>query len=157
MVRGLAKDLWGKTNTSSATTAGGFSKVFIQSKTSDNRTKVIGGDTWSVYVRGPSSVAATVFDHNNGTYEALFLITEQLMLYPDYSLCDGFKDPSRDWFITGGVPGTHQRVGVLGPLDEYLMKQPFNNGQLALDINVTKASLKSPFLVTVCVTLYGVG
>ena len=83
---GQVKDGWGKLNRSNANTsdiifkdirpAGEFSKIFIQSKTSDNRTKTIGGDSWRVYVRGPSSVVVTVFDHNNGTYEALFLITE---------------------------------------------------------------------------------
>ena len=156
MAWGLVKEHWGKTNRSNATTsfillkdirpAGEFSKVFIQSKTSDNRTKLIGGDTWRVYVRGPTSIAATVFDHSNGTYEALFLIMEpgvyQLMIYLDYSLCDGFKDPPRDWFIIGDAQGENQREGVLGPLDEYLVNQPFKNGQPALTINVVKAQLK---------------
>ena len=77
--------------------AGEYSKIFIQSKTSDNVTKVIGGDTWRVYVRGPENIAATLFDHNNGTYETLFLIMEpgiyQLFIYLDYSLCDRFRDP----------------------------------------------------------------
>jgi hypothetical protein len=155
MAWGLVKDHWGKTNRSNATTsdiifkdvrpAGEFSKIFIQSKTSDNRTKLIGGDTWRVYVRGPTSIAATVFDHNNGIYEALFLITEpgvyQLMIYLDYSLCDGFKDPPRDWFIIGDVQGRNHRDGILGPLDEYLVKQPFKNGR-ASNINVIKAQLK---------------
>ena len=156
MAWGLVKEHWGKTNRSNATTsdiifkdirpAGEFSKIFIQSKTSDNRTKLIGGDTWRVYVRGPTSVAATVFDHNNGTYEALFLITEpgvyKLMIFLDYSLCDGFKDPPRDWFITGGFQGRDQGSGVLGPLDDYLVEDP--DGQLALNITVTKALLKVP-------------
>ena len=153
MAWGLVKEHWGKTNRSNATTsdiifkdirpAGEFSKIFIQSKTSDNRTKLIGGDTWRVYVHGPTNIAATVFDHNNGTYEALFLITEpgvyQLMIYLDYSLCDGFKDPPRDWFIIG-----YRTEGELGPLDEYLVKQQFNNGQAAITVNVTKAQLKVP-------------
>ena len=153
---GLVKEHWGKTNRSNAATseiifqdirpAGEFSKIFIQSKTSDNRTKLIGGDTWRVYVRGPASIVATVFDHDNGTYEALFLITEpgvyQLMIYLDYSLCDGFKDPPRDWFIVGDAQGAHQREGILGPLDEHLVKQPFNNGQPALTIKVINAQFK---------------
>ena len=153
MAWGLVKEHWGKTNRSNATTsdiifkdirpAGEFSKIFIQSKTSDNRTKLIGGDTWRVYVRGPTSIAATVFDHNNGTYEALFLITEpglyELMIYLDYSLCDGFKDPPSDWFVIG-----YRREGELGPLDEYLVTQSFNNGQPAITINVTKDHLKVP-------------
>ena len=146
-------DGWSKLNRSSAVAsdvvfwdirpAGEFSKIFIQSKTSDNRTKTIGGDTWRVYVRGPSSVAATVFDHNNGTYEALFLITEpgvyQLMIYLDYSLCDGFRDPPRDWFIKGNAQGKFQKDGLLGALDDYLM-QPLNNGN-PLIITVPEAQL----------------
>ena len=83
MAWGLVKEHWGKPNRSNATTsviifkdirpAGEFSKIFIQSKTSDNRTKLIGGDTWRVYVRGPTSIAATVFDHNNGITRLYFL------------------------------------------------------------------------------------
>ena len=61
------------------------------------------------------------------------------MIYLDYSLCDGFKDPPRDWFIIG-----YRTEGELGPLDEYLVKQQFNNGQSAITINVTKAELKVP-------------
>ncbi|KAL9954304.1 hypothetical protein ACROYT_G041823 [Oculina patagonica] len=158
MAWGQVKNGWGKLNRSNANTsdvifkdirpAGEFSKIFIQSKTSDNRTKVIGGDTWRVYVRGPSSVAAIVFDHNNGTYEALFLITEpgvyQLMIYLDYSLCDGFRDPPRDWFIKGNAQGKFQKDGLLGALDDYLI-QPFKNGE-PLKINVTKAKTNMSFI-----------
>lgn len=82
-----------------------FSRVFIQSRTKDGQDKRIGGDSWRVYLRGPSSIAATVFDHNNGTYEALFLIMEpgtyRLELILDFSLCDGYRDPPIDWFIKG--------------------------------------------------------
>ena len=155
MAWGLVKEHWGKTNRSNATTsdiifkdirpAGEFSKIFIQSKTSDNRTKFIGGDSWRVFVRGPTSVAATVFDHNNGTYEALFLITEpgvyKLMIHLDHSLCDGFKDPPRDWFIKGDFQGFNQRNGTLGLLDDYLVEDPDG---LALNITVTKGQIKVP-------------
>ena len=156
MAWGLVKEHWGKTNRSNVTTsdivfkdirpAGEFSKIFIQSKTSDNRKKLTGGDTWRVFAGCPASIAATVFDHNNGTYEALFLITEpgvyKLMIYLDYSICDGFKDPPRDWFIRGDFQGRSQGSGVLGPLDDYLVEHP--DGQLSLGIIVTKAQLKVP-------------
>ena len=152
---GQVKDGWGKLNRSNANTsdtifkdirpAGEFSKIFIQSRTSDNRTKTIGGDSWRVYVRGPSSVVVTVFDHNNGTYEALFLITEpgvyQVIIYLDYSLCDAFKDPPRDWFIKGNVQGKFQKEGLIGELDNWLM-QPLKNG-IPLEINVTQARLNT--------------
>ena len=148
---GKVKAGWEKPNRTNASTseiifqdirpAGEYSKIFIQSKTSDNITKVIGGDFWRVYVRGPANIAATLFDHNNGTYEALFLIMEpgiyQLLIYLDYSLCDGFRDPPRDWFIQGNAQGKFQREGLLGPLDDYLV-QPLQSGR-PLEINVTKA------------------
>ena len=153
MAWGQVPDGWSKLNRSSPVAsevvfwdirpASEFSKIFIQSKTSDNRTKAIGGDTWRVYVRGPSSVAATVFDHNNGTYEALFLITEpgvyQVIIYLDYSLCDGFRDPPRDWFVKGNAQGKYQKDGLLGTLDDYL-RQPFKNGN-PLIITVPEAQL----------------
>ena len=158
MAWGLVKNHWGKINRSSAIAsevvswnikpAGEFSKIFIQSKTSDNRTKLIGGDTWRVYARGPSNVAATMFDHHNGTYEALFLLTEpgvyQLKIYLDYSLCDGFRDPPRDWFIKGNAQGKYQKDGLLGTLDDYL-KQPFKNGN-PLIITVPEAQLNASFI-----------
>ena len=105
--------------------AGEFSKILIQSITSDNRTKMIGGDTWRVFLRGPSKLAATVIDHHNGTYEALFLLTEpgvyMMTIKLDYSLCDGFRDPPRDWFIKGNKEGKYQSMSILGrPLDHKL-------------------------------------
>ena len=85
--------------------AGEFSKIFIHSRTEDGRDKTIGGDSWRVYVKGPSSVFATVFDHENGTYEAIALIVEPgeyvVEAILDYSLCDGLKDPPKDWFKVG--------------------------------------------------------
>ena len=155
---GLVKNQWGKTNRSSAAAseivyqeikpAGEFSKIFIQSKTVNNQTKLIGGDTWRVYLRGPSSVAATVFDHQNGTYEALFLLTEpgiyQVLIFLDYSLCDGFKDPPPDWFIKGNAQGKYQRDGILGTLDDYL-NEPFRNGN-PLTITIPKALLNTTFI-----------
>lgn len=87
--------------------AGEFSKIFIQSRTADGRLKIIGGDAWRVYVTGPSSLVAKVFDYNNGTYEAMFLVMEpgvyEVTIILDYSLCDGLRDPPRDWFIKGNT------------------------------------------------------
>ena len=84
---------------------GEFSRFFIQSKTSSNQTKLIGGDSWRIHIKGASSVSATVFDHNNGSYEVLFLLMEaglyQIEISLDYTLCDGFKDPPVDWYKKG--------------------------------------------------------
>lgn len=85
--------------------AGFFSKIYIQSVSAENKNKTIGGDSWRVDIRGPSNMAATVYDKNNGLYEAVFLPDEpgsywaEIVL--DYSLCEGFKDPPLDWFIRG--------------------------------------------------------
>ena len=157
---GLEKKYWGKENRSSARTsqvvytdirpAGEFSKIFIQSKTADNRTKLIGGDSWRVHLHGPSSVGATVFDHENGTYEILFLIMEpgnyQVIIFLDFSLCDGLKEPPADWFIKGNAHGKQQKEGTLDPIpiDQYLL-EPFNVGK-HFNINVLNATLTSRFI-----------
>ena len=129
--------------------AGEFSKIFIQSRTSDNRTKLIGGDTWRVYLRGPSKLAATVIDHHNGTYEALFLLTEPgiyiIMINLDYSLCDGFRDPPHDWFTRGNVDGKFQDISMLGrPLDHKLY------GMFETNITVPEAELNLSLVGKFC-------
>ena len=158
MAWGLVKNHWGKQNRTSAREseivrldirpAGEFSKIFIQSKTADNRTKFIGGDSWRVRASGPSAVLATMFDHQNGTYEALFLLTEpgvyKVTIVLDYSLCDGLKDPPRDWFIKGSAQGKFQKEGLLGSLDHYL-REPFENGN-PLIVHVPEAQIKRSFV-----------
>lgn len=86
--------------------AGLFSRFFIQSVTRDGKLKSFGGDSWRIHLReGPSSLAPTVFDLLNGTYEVLFLVLEpgiyRVDIILDYTLCHGFKDPPPDWFMRG--------------------------------------------------------
>ena len=85
--------------------AGQFSRFDIQSVTQDNLDKTIGGDSWRVHIRGPSSLSPTVIDHNNGQYQVSFLVLEpgkyEVEVVLEYSLCDGYKDPPKDWFIKG--------------------------------------------------------
>ena len=85
--------------------AGQFSRFEIQSVTRDNLDKKIGGDSWRVHVRGLSSMSPTVVDHGNGKYEVIFLVLEpgkyNVEVVLEYSLCDGYKDPPRDWFMKG--------------------------------------------------------
>ena len=85
--------------------AGQFSRFDIQSVTQDNAHKTIGGDSWRVHIRGPSSLSPTVIDHNNGKYQISFLVLEpgkyDVEVVLEYSLCDGYKDPPKDWFIKG--------------------------------------------------------
>ncbi|XP_020916504.1 uncharacterized protein LOC110253894 [Exaiptasia diaphana] len=108
-----------------------YSRLFIQTKTKDGRLKSFGGDSWRVYLRGPASVSATVFDHDNGTYEALFLLMEpgvyRVQVYLDYSLCDGLRNPPWDWFIKGNSNGKKQKKGSLGYLDDYLYRPLSSN------------------------------
>lgn len=85
--------------------AGFFSKIYIQSVSMENVNKNIGGDSWRIDIHGPSNMAATVYDKNNGVYEAVFLAEEpglyEAEITLDYSLCNGFKDPPLDWFMRG--------------------------------------------------------
>ena len=117
-----AKPGWGKENRTNAASsmisqwelrpAGEYSRFFIESRTENGRAKNIGGDSWRVYLRGPASLDATVFDHGNGSYEAFFLLLEpgvyRVLIYLDYSLCDGYKNPPRNWFMTGEVNSLRQ-------------------------------------------------
>ena len=53
--------------------AGEYSRFF---RTHNAQKKTIGGDSWRVHLDGPSYLAGTVFDLNDGVYEVLFLIME---------------------------------------------------------------------------------
>ena len=74
--------------------------------TSDGVLKRTGGDSWRVYIRqGPASLAPMVVDHNDGTYEVMFLALEpgnySTQVFLDYTLCDGYRDPPADCYIKG--------------------------------------------------------
>ena len=115
MAWGTLKSGWGKVNRSSARTSyisyidiepsGQFSRIFIETRTTSGRDKIIGGDFWRVLFTGPASISATVFDHQNGTYEAMALLVDPgnytIRAYLDYSLCDGLRDPPENWFRIG--------------------------------------------------------
>lgn len=83
---GTKKFGWGKVNRTSGIKSsishmniqptGQFSRIFIQSRTFMGLSKKVGGDHWMVYFVRPSTVEATVFDHENGTYEAVALLVD---------------------------------------------------------------------------------
>ena len=85
--------------------AGFFSRFLIQSVLLNGTRKTFGGDSWRVYIHGPSTMSAQVFDKNDGTYEIVFLPLEpgnyEATILLDYSLCNGLKDPPYDWFRRG--------------------------------------------------------
>ena len=85
--------------------AGQFTHIWIQSRDKLGKPKRYGGDSWRVMIRSEgATLAADVFDHNNGTYEALALIMEPgwytLDVRLDYTLCDGLRTPPVEWFKT---------------------------------------------------------
>ncbi|XP_046849581.1 uncharacterized protein LOC124443085 isoform X2 [Xenia sp. Carnegie-2017] len=120
--------------------AGQFSRFFIQTRTSRNLPKKIGGDSWRVLINGVSSISPIVFDHNNGLYEVEFLLMDagiyDVQIYLDYTLCDGLKDPPIDWYKKGSSQGKNQADGALNGDHPYLMKA-LENGKPIL-INVAK-------------------
>ena len=72
--------------------------------TKSGQLKETGGDSWRVHIRqGPASLTPIVVDHNDGTYEVLFLALEpgnySVQAILDFTLCDGFRDPPEDWYI----------------------------------------------------------
>jgi len=97
--------------------AGQFSRVLIESYSLMDTRKTIGGDTWRVLVRGEKSVPVTVVDNMDGTYEASFLIRDpgfyQIVLFLEYTLCDGIKDPPPRWFNKGKLDVLNTDVKVV--------------------------------------------
>ena len=77
----------------------------IESRTGGGARKKVGGDSWRVHLRGPSSPVTTVFDNQNGTYEVAFLLFEpglyRIQAYLEHSICNGLKEPPDNWFIIG--------------------------------------------------------
>ncbi|XP_068700848.1 uncharacterized protein [Montipora foliosa] len=112
--------------------AGEFSRFLIQTVSTSNTEKNIGGDSWRIHISGPSSLAPSVLDHGNGSYEVLFLIMEhgdyEAKIFLDYTLCNGFKDPPFYWFKKGNSQGKNQPDGVLKGDRPYLIA-PFRNGE----------------------------
>ena len=112
---GTIKKGWDKENRSSAKhsyitfmdvqPAGQFSRIFFQTRNARGQDKTMGGDFWRVYFTGPANVSAMIFDHQNGTYEAMALIMEpgnyMVRVILDYTLCDGLRDPPKNWFRAG--------------------------------------------------------
>ncbi|PFX34988.1 hypothetical protein AWC38_SpisGene234 [Stylophora pistillata] len=66
----------------------------------------------------------------------------------DYSLCDGYRDPPKNWFIVGNSQGKMQKDGTLGvnrAKDDYLL-QVFQNGKLIM-INIPLPEDRGAFLI----------
>eukprot|EP00794_Sanderia_malayensis_P020281 gene20281-22267_t len=86
---------------------GEFSKIAIQSRTAEGREKSIGGDTWRVFITGPSHIAPFVSDLENGVYEATFMAMEpgfyKAKIYLESTLCDGLKDPPKYLLKQAGI------------------------------------------------------
>ncbi|XP_066019992.1 uncharacterized protein [Pocillopora verrucosa] len=136
---------------------GEFSRFFIQSVTKSGQLKETGGDSWRVHIRqGPASLTPIVVDHNDGTYEVLFLALEpgnySVQAILDFTLCDGFRDPPEDWYIKGDIQGHKQETGILGDIDHDFIEAPLQSGKpiefYIKECNKTKGFFKyiQPFL-----------
>eukprot|EP00794_Sanderia_malayensis_P019987 gene19987-21947_t len=111
---------------------GQFSRFFIQSVSQDGTKKSIGGDSWRVHVAGATSIPVTIVDHDDGRYEVLFLVVEPgkytVNIVLEYTLCDGMKDPPKDWFIKGNAQGKYQHPDVLPGFEHPLLLQALPGG-----------------------------
>lgn len=81
--------------------AGEFSRFTIQSQTAEGLQRFSGGDSWRIFIRGPSVFTPTVLDHGNGTYEVIFLVLEpgtyRAEVSLDYSICDELRELPDYW------------------------------------------------------------
>lgn len=104
-----------------------FSRIVVESRTGGGARKKVGGDSWRVHLRGPSSPVTTVFDNQNGTYEVAFLLFEpglyRIQAYLEHSICNGLKEPPDNWFIIGNAQGKYQPYGSLGDDHAYISKK----------------------------------
>ncbi|XP_028409614.1 uncharacterized protein LOC114532328 isoform X2 [Dendronephthya gigantea] len=154
MAWGSLKSGWGKVNRTSARRSyviykdiqpsGQFSRIFIQTRTAGGQEKTIGGDFWRVFLTGPANISASVFDHENGTYEAIALLLEpgnySVLAFLDYTLCDGLRDPPETWFRIGNRQGKQQREGILGFLDHFIY-EPLSGGEIiTFEVSPNKSS-----------------
>lgn len=87
--------------------AGDYSVIAIQTYDKFGNIKTIGGDTWRVFITGPSSVQPFVHDMSNGNYEIPFLIIEPGLyianIFLEGTLCSQLYDPPLDWFKKGAL------------------------------------------------------
>ena len=85
--------------------AGEHTKIRIDTYTQYGTQKTFGGDSLRVLFRGPQTVAATVFDLRNGSYEALAMLmvpgTYKIDIRLDYTQCKGLKEPPTEWYVKG--------------------------------------------------------
>ena len=85
--------------------AGEHTRIRIDTYTNHGFKKRSGGDSFRVLLHGPDTLAASVFDLHNGSYDALALLITpgiyKLQVILDYSLCNGFRDPPTEWYVRG--------------------------------------------------------
>ena len=97
--------------------AGEFSKILLRTRTTTGLDKNVGGDFWTVVFKGPSCVYATVFDHGDGTYEAMALLMEpgvyNVEIFLHYTLCDGLRDPPENWVRVGKLTSSPLPQNIL--------------------------------------------
>lgn len=84
---------------------GVFNKLAVQTRTSDGRNKIEGGDTWRIFIRGADMITPYVSDLNNGVYESKFIALQpghyKAEIVLESTMCEAFKDPPQDWLKRG--------------------------------------------------------
>lgn len=92
--------------------AGDYSSFVIKTFDHNGKPKMIGGDTWRVYIKGKSTMESFVYDNLDGTYEVSFLLLEagqyNVTAYLQGTLCSAYVNPPDDWFKKGDYNGHFQ-------------------------------------------------
>ncbi|XP_002167809.2 uncharacterized protein LOC100211432 isoform X1 [Hydra vulgaris] len=111
---------------------GEFSKIAIQSRTAEGRNKVIGGDTWRVFIRGADQLTPFVSDMNNGVYETKFIALQpgfyKAEIALESSLCEALKDPPQDWLKRDA------KTILMDEKNEKLIWEPIRGGNISFKI-----------------------
>ena len=82
-----------------------YIKIF--SKTWQNESKKIGGDSWKIKISNKNNISFTVdmLDKNDGSYETFISVPADgnytILITILQSICEGFMDPSKNFFQKG--------------------------------------------------------
>ncbi|XP_066921499.1 uncharacterized protein [Clytia hemisphaerica] len=83
--------------------AGEHTSLRIDTFNNYGMSKTFGGDSIRVIFHGPETISASVFDLQNGSYDAIALLRTpgfyRVQVLLEYTLCNGIKEPQTEWYV----------------------------------------------------------